>query len=147
MSIVVVDASVIVKWYVIEDYRDQALALRDDYINGVFKLAAPALMPFEVINAIRYSRKDISPATLKAIMESLVKYGFKLYELKDEYADLTIDTALENNITIYDASYVALAAYLNTTLYTADQKLIENLNEKHRKIVRHIKNYEQKKLI
>ncbi|RLF22545.1 MAG: PIN domain nuclease [Thermoprotei archaeon] len=144
MSIIVVDASVVVKWYVIEDFRDQALALRDDYINGLFKLASPTLMPFEVINAVRYSRKDISPATLKAIMESLVKYGFELYELKGEYADLTIDTALENNITIYDASYVALAEYLNTTLYTADEKLIESLNKKHRKAVKHIKDYKQK---
>ncbi|MFN3622077.1 MAG: type II toxin-antitoxin system VapC family toxin, partial [Nitrososphaerales archaeon] len=60
------------------------------------------------------------------------------------YADTTIDAALENNITVYDACYVALAFHLHTLLYTADAKLIESLNKKYRVKVKHLKDYEAK---
>ncbi len=42
-----------------------------------------------------------------------------------------------NNITIYDAAYVALALILDTKFYTTDKKLIEKL-ERTTKIVIHI---------
>ncbi|MEM2849523.1 MAG: type II toxin-antitoxin system VapC family toxin [Candidatus Bathyarchaeia archaeon] len=142
MDMLVLDASVIVRWYVVEDFRDKALAIRNNYVDGAIRrISAPMLMPFEVINAIKYSRRDISVTTLKSIVESLAKYGFNLYELSGEYAHLTIDTALENNITIYDACYVALAEYLDTVLYTADRKLIESLKEEYRGRIKHIKEY------
>ncbi|MBS7288613.1 MAG: type II toxin-antitoxin system VapC family toxin [Candidatus Freyarchaeota archaeon] len=46
-------------------------------------------------------------------------------------AEKTIEIAMDENITIYDASYVALAAILNTKLYTADKKLVEKLAQKY----------------
>lgn len=141
LNTLVVDSSVVVKWYVIEEFRNEALAIRDSYLNGMFKLAAPNLMIYEVVNAVRYSRKDIQPEKLKAICESIAKYGFELYELKGEYANLAIDVALENNITVYDASYVALANYLDTILYTSDTKLLQNLKEKYKTKVKHLRDY------
>jgi len=48
---------------------------------------------------------------------------------------------LENDITIYDASYVALAKYLQTVVYTSDQNLIIELKENFRGYVKHIKDY------
>ncbi len=141
LNTLVLDSSVVAKWYLLEEFRKEALAIRDDYLNGVFTLSAPTLMVYEVVNAIRFSRKDIQPDKLKAICVSLAKYGFDLYELKGEYANLTIDIALENNITIYDASYIALANYLNTILYTSDTKLLQSLKEKYKVNVKHLKDY------
>ncbi|MCX8188224.1 MAG: type II toxin-antitoxin system VapC family toxin [Nitrososphaeria archaeon] len=141
LNILVVDSSVVVKWYVLEEFRSEALAIRDDYLNGLFRLAAPSLMVYEVVNAVRYSRKDIQPEKLKAICESLAKYGFDLYELKGEYANLTIDIAIENNITVYDASYIALAQYLDTSLYTSDTKLLQSLKGNYKMKIKHLKDY------
>lgn len=141
MKQIVVDASVVAKWYLIEEYREQALKIRDDYIEGKITLASPTLMPFEVINAIRYSKKKISTQKLKEIAKSIQLYGIQLHELTGTYANLTIETALENNISIYDASYIALAKHLKTITYTADQKLIKTTKNHYRQYVKHISQY------
>ena len=44
-----------VKWFVAEDYSDRAISLRDRYVNGEVRLAAPSLLTFEVLNAVRDS--------------------------------------------------------------------------------------------
>jgi len=141
MEEIVVDASVIAKWYIIEDLRENALKIRNDYIDGRLRLSTPFLMPFEVLNAARYARKDISPKELREVAESLTLYGIKFYELRGEYARETVEVALENEITIYDACYVALAKYLQTVMYTSDQNLIIELKENFRGYVKHIKDY------
>jgi len=141
-KIIVVDASVVAKWYLKERWRDNAINLRNDYVEGRIDLAAPSIMPFEVLNAIRYSRKDLKAEVLEGIAESLSLYGIKLYELKDEYAKKTARLSIEKNITIYDASYLALAIKLKTKLYTADEKLINKLDIEDRKYVKHISTYQ-----
>ena len=141
MKRIVVDASVVVKWYILEEDRSQALKIREDYIDGLVELAAPALMPFEVLNAIRYSSDGLDYGKLAEIAESLSLYGFELHHLEGEYARLTASIALENGITVYDASYVALAKVLDTTLYTADERLLGKLKGDHSGVVRSLAEY------
>lgn len=135
---VVVDASVVVKWFVEEEGSDKALRLRDKYIDGEISIIAPELMIFEVLNALYYKRL-FSESEMKEISEALEAYSFTLYSLKGEYAEKTVETAVENGITIYDASYVALAMIRDTYLYTADEKLIEKLKGEYLKHVKSIK--------
>jgi len=49
MPVVVVDASVVVKWFVYEGNSDKALEIRDEYISGELKLIAPEIINFEVL--------------------------------------------------------------------------------------------------
>ncbi|MEM0024350.1 MAG: type II toxin-antitoxin system VapC family toxin [Thermofilaceae archaeon] len=126
----VVDASVVVKWFVEEEGSDKALEVRDRYVNGELKLIAPELLPFEVLNALYYERL-FTIGELKSVAEALDAFFFELYPLRGEYAKLTLEVAQENNITIYDAAYVSLAILKNTRLYTADAKLKERLTGKH----------------
>ena len=44
-KIVVVDASVITKWFVEEEYSAEALKMREDYVNRLIDIAAPELLP------------------------------------------------------------------------------------------------------
>lgn len=141
MEEVVIDASVVTKWFIMEEDREKALRIRDDYIDGKLILSAPSLMPFEVVNAVRYSRKDMDAERLSQISESLSLYGIKLHNLKEEYAKATIRAALDNGITIYDASYVALAEHLKTIMYTADVELVGNLIKKSKEYVRYMSEY------
>jgi len=138
---IVTDASVIAKWYIVEEFRENAMKMRDDYIDGRLKLSAPSLMPFEVLNAARYARKDISAKKLEEVAESLTLYGIKLYELQGKYAREAVNAALENEITIYDASYVALAKHLQTVMYTSDQNLITILKDNYKRYVKHLNEY------
>ena len=125
MEKVVVDASVVVKWFIEEKHSDKALELRDRYINLEIELLAPELLPYEVLNALRYS-KLFTSQEMKNIAQAINLYGFKLYPLIGELAELTIEVAYANNLTIYDASYLALAIKNKTMVYTADKKLAEN---------------------
>jgi len=134
---IVVDASVVTKWYLIEEYSDNAIKLRNDYVRGLVQIIVPSLLEYEVLNALRYSRV-YNLDELKKIGSSLNKYGFITYNLENDIKDLAIKLALKENITLYDASYIALALKFNTLLYTADQELVT----KFPNIARHIKNYE-----
>jgi len=133
----VVDASIIVKWFVIEENSDKALKIRDKYVEGELKIIAPELITFEILNALKY-KELFNEEELKEISEALQAYSFSLYPLKGEYARKTVEVAVKNNITIYDASYVALAIMRKTQMYTADEKLIKKLRKKYLKYVKSI---------
>jgi len=137
-GIVVVDACVIVKWFVDEEHSKVARLLRDSYVNGLVEIAVPALMPYEVLNALKRSGaygKD----ELKEIAEVLEDYQFETYELSGDLAKSTIEIAMGKRLTIYDASYVALAGKLETVLYTADDEIIRKIRDEN--LVRHIRHY------
>ncbi len=53
---VVVDASVVVKWFVKEEGSEEALRLRDRYVEGEIQIIAPELITFEVLNALYFKR-------------------------------------------------------------------------------------------
>ena len=138
MEEVVVDASVVVKWFVEEENSDRALWLRDRYIDGEIRILAPELMIFEVLNALYY-KKLFSESEMKEISESLEAYSFTLYPLKGEYAEKTLEVAFKNGVTVYDASYIALAMIKGTCMYTADEKLIRKLKKGYLKYVKNIR--------
>lgn len=132
---VVVDANVIVKWFVEEEGSDRALKIRDKYVDGEIKLVAPEIMVFEVLNALYYKRL-FSLEEMMEISEALDAFSFELYPLVGDYARRTIKVAHENNITVYDASYVSLAMMKRTYMYTADTKLKEKLRDEYLSYVR-----------
>ena len=137
MERIVADASVVVKWFIQEKHSDNALKLRDMHVNGEILIAAPELLPFEVLNALKYSQL-FTLEELKMAAISLSSYGIELYPLKGKLAEKTVEISAEKDITIYDASYIALAQELKTTLYTADQKLIRKIGKEYAKTVLHI---------
>ncbi len=132
---IVVDASVVVKWFVEEEGSEEALKLRDRYIDGEVEIAAPELITFEVLNALLY-KGLFTEEEMAQIHEALEAYSFSLYPLRGDYARKTLELALRNQITIYDASYVALALVRGTHLYTADERLVRRLGEPYSKYVR-----------
>ncbi|MGC9203013.1 MAG: type II toxin-antitoxin system VapC family toxin [Thermoproteota archaeon] len=138
MPTVVVDASVVVKWFVEEENSDKAIKIRDKYIEGEIKLIAPEIITFEVLNALYY-KKLFSESEMKEISEALNSYSFGLYSLEGKYAEKTVEVAFKNSVTIYDASYISLAVMKNTYMYTADEKLIEKLKGDYVRYVKRIK--------
>lgn len=138
MAEIVVDTSVVVKWYIPEQDHKQARALRDEYLDGKFDLVAPALMPFEAINALRYSG-HYDGSRLEEASKSLPEYGIDLVPFSKIGPVAEIATTL--GITVYDASYIALAQKLNTKVYTADEKLLDDLEGDYNELAEHIRNY------
>ena len=138
MAGLVVDTSVVVKWYLPEQDHEPARELRDAYLEGEFDLIAPALLPFETINALRYSG-HFDTEQLDAAAQSLSEYGIDLIPFREVGAVTKIATALD--ITVYDAAYVALAEQFETTGYTADETLLDDLAEGYSDRLAHIHTY------
>ncbi len=135
---IVADASVIVKWYVNEIWSDKSIMLRDMFIDGSVEIHVPSLLFYEVLNALRYN-KDFPVDLLKDVYESLISYGFTIYTPKERHIYNALEAVLKYEITIYDAVYLGLAAYLGTKLVTTDQKLIDKVKGSRYYEVVHVK--------
>jgi len=138
MTEVVVDTSVVVKWYIPEQHHEQARALRNDYLDGQFDLVAPELLLFEALNALRYSG-HYDGERLEAAARSLPEYGIDLVSFGDSGA--VAETANDLDVTGYDAAYVALARKLDATVYTADGRLLDGLEGAYSELADHVRNY------
>ena len=138
MSELVVDTSVVVKWYIPEQHHQQARGLRDAYLDGTFDLFAPALMPFEAVNALRYSG-HYEEERLEEASKSVPEYGIDLVPFDKTGPVAEIATTLD--ITVYDAAYVALARALDTKVYTADENLLDSLEGEYSTSAEHIRTY------
>ena len=53
----IIDASIVVKWFVDEENSKKALDIRNDHINGNIKIIVPDLTFIEVLNALKYKGK------------------------------------------------------------------------------------------
>ena len=126
----ILDASVIAKWFLVEEGSDEALQLRDEYVKGTIDIAVPELLLYEVANVLRY--KDFSEEDVKKAMLSLMDMDLFIAGMSHLLMERTVEISMECGITIYDAAYVALAESLSTELVTADSKLYEKTKEKYR---------------
>ena len=137
-----IDASVIVKWFVEEENSSKAMEIRDRYISGELRLIAPEIIIFEVLNALYY-KNLFSEDEIKEIGEALQSYSIELYSLEGEYRDKTIEVAFKNRITIYDAAYIGLAVVKGAFVYTADEKLKNKLTKEYKQYIRTLNEKEQ----
>jgi len=119
----VVDASVVVKWFIKEEGTEQALLLRDDFVAEDVQLHIPEHLPFEVLNAMRF-HPGLSEDRALQIQSALDRYGFVAHSLRGEFARRTVHASFAKDLAVYDAAYLALAQSLEAKLVTADEALI-----------------------
>jgi predicted nucleic acid-binding protein len=82
-GVVVVDASLAIKWLVSEENSDKARAISRSWANAGIQTAAPYLMPVEVTNALhrRVVRGELTVEDAIRLLEYLLASGI---ELRDE---------------------------------------------------------------
>lgn len=134
---IIVDASVVYKWYAEEEWSKEARSLIEDYNHGHIDIASVSLMPFEVLNALRYT-PDIGLLDLYTVTESLEKLSLDIQTLEGELSKRTMENALRYGITVYDSSYLSLGELEDAQVYTADMKLIEKARNT---CLKHISSY------
>ena len=137
-EIAIVDASVVVKWFVEEEHTEKALEMRSDYRGGKIDLRSAQLLPYEVLNALRYN-PELGEDDVARAGDALSKYQIAMHPLLGELKDLCLAAALKLGISVYDASYVSVGELLDKPVYTADEKLIAKT--RGRAQVLHLKDY------
>jgi len=122
----VVDASVLVKWFMTEEDRDLALGLRDLHVSGRSTLFVSELTFLEILNAIKYGpkAKEGDGAEALHVLENL---HLQVKPTDFELLRKTNAIAWSYGVAIYDAAYVALAEDLGLPLVTADEVLLQKM--------------------
>jgi predicted nucleic acid-binding protein len=117
----IVDASIVVKWFVGEEGSSDARALfeaGDEFI-------APSLVVAEVGNAFRKKVRGnaITAEQAQTALQSLPKFLARYVDL-DELVSRALEISLHLSHPIYDCFYLVLAERENIPIVSADAKMI-----------------------
>lgn len=126
----VIDASIAVKWFskTVEEDLDKALELQRMHMTSECSLVAPDLLIYEVTNALRYNR-NLTGEDIKLALASLVYLQMGLVGVESGYLSTAVGLAYDKGLTIYDASYIALALERNSIFVSADGKMLDKLDD------------------
>lgn len=124
--VLVVDASVALKWVVNEPGSEGAAALLADLAAGSLSLAAPDHLLGEVGNGLRkrVAQQVLDAPDAIAAMASIADLGLELVSDPDRWIRC-LGSALDWQLTTYDALYVLLALDLESELVTADARVAD----------------------
>ena len=139
MKSAVLDASVILKWYLYDEtYGQKALDLLHKFITKELTILSPSLLEYEVINGLIIAQKRgrIKEEEILTAIEGLFDLQIDLKDLSHFYHRSLYYCRIYNR-SLYDASYLALAEEEGIPLITADEGLF-NAVKKELKWVRWI---------
>jgi len=119
----ILDTSVIFKWYVKENEADTAKAdlILKRFADGADTIKVPELLICELANALFYCRR----LSLREKEEALINFfdlNVKIISISKNDIVSSFTIAKKHKITIYDAVYLALANRLHEPLITANPK-------------------------
>lgn len=121
-KILVIDASVAAKWFIPEYDSAKAIAIRDKLVDGKLNLLAPDLLAYEVANTLRF-HPEITEKQIEQDVEDLMALDIDLVTPSSELVTTAVNMARDLEMTVYDASYLAVAQDIPTSLVTADRML------------------------
>jgi predicted nucleic acid-binding protein len=122
---VVVDASIVVKWFVPESHSVEARR----FLTNQFRRHIPVLCFAEVGQTIWkkvYQRGEIPAEDGRQIVSALMASALEVHPVTS-LLEPAFDIALATGRTVYDSIYLALATALNCKLVTADNKYFNAL--------------------
>ena len=124
----VMDASVLIKFYVPEILSDRAERLLTKVEKKDIDLLAPDLIYPEAGNILwkKQRLRELTRSEVEEITDAILSLPLRV-ETSKSLLPLAVDIAIAYGITVYDASYLSLAKVYETTLITADRKLVDVL--------------------
>lgn len=120
----VVDASVVIKWFIKESESDQA----DRLLSDRYELLAPDLLGPESGNILwkKVQRRELTVEEARLICAALGKQPI-LISPSSLVIEPALEIALDTGRTVYNGCYLALAMLTACQLVTADRRLFNSL--------------------
>lgn len=118
----VVDASVVLTWLLRDPVPEGCHQILDDHTSGRVPAVAPELLWYEVANVLALGA-GLPAAAAVVGFERFQALELQSYGLAPSGYQRALRLALDHRLTVYDASYLALALALQVRFATADRKL------------------------
>ena len=125
MKTFVIDASVVLKWYLGDEVNDDsALSLLNSFVDNSINLVAPTLLEYEVMSGliIAQRRGRIPDSTLINAITAFQGLGIKLENIAGLGMRMLF-YAKKYNRSAYDAAYLVVAEHMKSDFITADRAL------------------------
>ena len=121
-NLIIIDASIAVKWFHEEVDSKQAEALQERIVKGEVRAMVPPLFFYEVANALMFkARSEAEQVSLAH--QVLRSMPLQVVEVIYTIFPDAIHIARKYKLSVYDSVYVALAVSTGVPLITADQNL------------------------
>ncbi len=135
MSVFVVDASLIMKWFVPEIHSEAARR----WLGASHEYVAPDLLFSETGNAVwkKVRRKELDPDQGRQLVADLSRVAVETVATRSLLQD-ALALAIRAGITVYDAMYLALAVRLETAVITGDDRFVDRMTE-HTLLAPHVR--------
>ncbi len=126
---VVVDASVLVKLYVAEEFSDQALALISDSVTSGRSIIGPAHVLSEVTNAIRKQEHqgNLTASEAYRAVQQLMRLSISLVSVPEVYQEGLIFAREHGFRYAYDSMYAVLAKMMDAEFWTDDRVFLRDV--------------------
>lgn len=123
----VVDASVVIKWFIPEIYWEQASRLQN-YPESSLSIPDFAQLECTSILSKKVRRKEIKIEQANQIQDLLLHMPVQMHPWQDLLLDAG-QVAHETYRSVYDCLYLVLAKRVNAKMVTADKKLYLSLKD------------------
>lgn len=129
MSRLVVDSSVVIKWFVVEPYSTEARRVLNDYQAGGLTLLAPDLLHAEVGNIVwkKHVFQGMTAVDAQRIIDTFRTLTF-VQTSSAVLLDSAYRLAVIHRRTVYDMLYVTLSTQEACQFVTADEKLVNAIS-------------------
>lgn len=136
MDTLVVDSSVVIKWFVPEPYSTEARHILKTYQAGTLMLLAPDLLYAEVGNIVwkKQRMQDITIDEAQTIIEEFQNLIFEKTSTADLLEEAYHIAAVQQR-TVYDALYIALSVREQCQCVTADEKLVNAVKKAYPNVI------------
>ena len=124
---IVLDASVIAKWFLEEEKSSSALYYRDLHLKRKEIIIVPNILVYEIANLLLY--KNFTEKEIVSVLESLENFKIEVISLNFSDIARTAILAKQREITVYDAAYILLARNFGCRFITADKKLYKKAKD------------------
>ena len=126
---VVLDSSVVIKWFRrYEVLWEQALELRQAYLDGHLFIHVPDLLIYEIANVLRH-KSDMNQTKVQQVLQSLFDMRIGIEHIGPEAILRAVEIAYSYGVTVYDAAFVVLAEQLEADFITVDEELVQRLRD------------------